>query len=109
MSLPQRFWQCNADTPYISKGLFLIAFAYILNEKEPFAPFLYKTSIFGGFMIHKRFMRLSIALLFGLSVLISCATTDGGKAVTDTNLKAVAETYLTKTVGLTALQINALK
>ena len=34
---------------------------------------------------------------------------NGGKAVTDANLKAVAETYLTKTVGLTAPQINALK
>ena len=34
---------------------------------------------------------------------------NGGKAVTDANLKAVAETYLTKTVGLTAQQISALK
>ena len=34
---------------------------------------------------------------------------NGGKAITDANLKAVAETYLTKTVGLTAPQINALK
>ena len=34
---------------------------------------------------------------------------NGGKAVTDANLKAVAETYLTKTVGLTAQQICALK
>ena len=28
-------------------------------------------------MIHKRFMHLSIAVLFGLSVLMSCATTNG--------------------------------
>ena len=84
-------------------------------------------------MIHKRFMRLSIALLLSLSVLMSCATTgkarmqepvyaviakiitdmfvkmNGGKAITDANLKAVAENYLTKTVGLTAPQINTLK
>ena len=30
-------------------------------------------------MIHKRFMHLSIALLFSLSVLMSCATTDGAR------------------------------
>ena len=34
---------------------------------------------------------------------------NGGKAITDANLKTVAENYLTKTVGLTASQINALK
>lgn len=34
---------------------------------------------------------------------------NGGKAITDANLKSVAENYLTKTVGLTAQQINALK
>ena len=100
-------------------------------------------------MIHKRFMRLSIALLLSLSVLealmgatvqqvsddymlsymnyfnvkktdarypvIAKIITDmfvkmnGGKAITDANLKAVAETYLTKTVGLTAPQVNTLK
>ena len=31
-------------------------------------------------MIHKRFMHLSIALLFSLSVLMSCATTGGARA-----------------------------
>ena len=34
---------------------------------------------------------------------------NGGKAVTNANLKAVAENYLTKTVGLTTSQLNALK
>ena len=34
---------------------------------------------------------------------------NGGKAVTNANLKAVAENYLTKTVGLTTSQLNTLK
>ena len=142
----------GAEASVIFKSLVyrpISIYTYSILLRKKFALFLREASIFGGFMIHKRFMRLSIALLLSLSVLealmgatvqqvsddymlsymnyfnvkktdarypvIAKIITDmfvkmnGGKAITDANLKAVAETYLTKTVGLTAPQVNALK